>query len=118
MNTHQASIGPDDLNRISDKIRKLMALAGNNPSEAEAAAAMAKAQELLASYNLDMAQLDQSTATADRDKRDAMGGGVRLKQKVERSAMFVFQRQLWQALAETNFCVYWATKAMASHLPR
>lgn len=44
-----------DTNIIS-KIEKLLALAGNNPSEAEAQAAMLKAQKLMAEYNLDMAQ--------------------------------------------------------------
>ena len=38
------------------KIEKLLALAGNNPSEAEAQAAMLKAQKLMAEHNLDMAQ--------------------------------------------------------------
>lgn len=44
-----------DKNIIS-KIEKLLALAGNNPSEAEAQAAMLKAQKLMAEHNLDMAQ--------------------------------------------------------------
>ena len=41
---------------IISKIEKLLALAGNNPSEAEAQVAMLKAQKLMAEYNLDMAQ--------------------------------------------------------------
>nr|DAO31588.1 MAG TPA: Protein of unknown function (DUF2786) [Caudoviricetes sp.] len=41
---------------IISKIEKLLALAGNNPSEAEAQAAMLKAQKLMAEHNLDMAQ--------------------------------------------------------------
>lgn len=44
-----------DKNIIS-KIEKLLALAGNNPSEAEAQAAMLKAQKLMAEHNLDLAQ--------------------------------------------------------------
>jgi hypothetical protein len=39
---------------IADKIQKLLALAGNNPNEAEAEAALLKAQELMAQYNVDM----------------------------------------------------------------
>lgn len=42
--------------KIISKIEKLLALAGNNPSEQEAQAAMLKAQKLMAEYNLDMAQ--------------------------------------------------------------
>jgi len=41
---------------IISKIEKLLALAGNNPSENEAQAAMLKAQKLMAEHNLSMAQ--------------------------------------------------------------
>lgn len=39
---------------ITDKIQKLLNLAGNNPNEQEAKAALLKAQELMAQYNVDM----------------------------------------------------------------
>ena len=39
---------------ITDKIQKLLNLAGNNPNEQEAKAALLKAQELMAQYNIDM----------------------------------------------------------------
>ena len=42
------------MNQIADKIQKLLALAGNNPSETEAKAALLKAQALMAKYNVDM----------------------------------------------------------------
>ena len=45
-----------DMNKMLDKVRKLLALAGNNPSEKEAQAAALKAQELIAQYNLDLSQ--------------------------------------------------------------
>lgn len=45
-----------DMNKMLDKVRKLLALAGNNPSEEEAKAAALKAQELIAQYNLDLSQ--------------------------------------------------------------
>ena len=45
------------MNRIADKIQKLLALAGNNPSETEAKAALLKAQALMAEYNVDMEAL-------------------------------------------------------------
>ena len=38
---------------LINKIEKLLSLAGNNPNEAEAKAAMAKAQKLIAEYNID-----------------------------------------------------------------
>ena len=48
-----------DKNIIS-KIEKLLALAGNNPSEAEAQAAMLKAQRLMAENNLTMETLNSN----------------------------------------------------------
>lgn len=42
---------------LMKKVEKLLALAGNNPSEEEAQAAMLKAQKLIAEYNLDMSNL-------------------------------------------------------------
>jgi len=45
-------------NNIVDKIKKLLALAGNNPNEQEAQAALLKAQALLAKYNMTQADID------------------------------------------------------------
>lgn len=44
--------------QMLEKVKKLLALAGNNPSEEEAKAAMAKAQKIIAEYNLNEADLD------------------------------------------------------------
>lgn len=46
-----------DITKIADKIQKLLSLAGNNPSEAEAQAALLKAQKLMAQYNIEQSQL-------------------------------------------------------------
>ncbi len=46
-----------DMTKIVDKIQKLLALAGNNPSKNEAQAAALKAQELIAQYNVDLNNL-------------------------------------------------------------
>lgn len=43
-----------DMNKIADKIQKLLNLAGNNPNEEEAQAALLKAQKLMAQYNMDL----------------------------------------------------------------
>lgn len=49
--------------KILKKIENLLALAGNNPSENEAIAAALKAQELMAKYNVELADLEgQSVA--------------------------------------------------------
>lgn len=42
---------------LMKKVEKLLSLAGNNPSQEEAQSAMAKAQKLIAEYNLDMSKL-------------------------------------------------------------
>lgn len=46
-----------DMNKIADKIQKLLALAGNNPSQEEAETAALMAQKLIAKYNVDMSSL-------------------------------------------------------------
>jgi hypothetical protein len=43
--------------RIIDKIRKLLLLAGNNPSQEEAAAAFARAQELATRHRIELAEI-------------------------------------------------------------
>ena len=48
-----------DMNKIADKIQKLLNLDGNNPNEEEAQAALLKAQALMAQYNVDMESLGQ-----------------------------------------------------------
>lgn len=45
-----------DMNKIVEKIQKLLALAGNNPSQEEAEAAALMAQKLIAKYNVDTAE--------------------------------------------------------------
>jgi hypothetical protein len=88
------------------KIQKLLALAGNNPNEHEAASAMAKAQELLVQHNLSMAHLD-----AHKEKKTKEEAAEGREQKgVKRSGMFIWQRELWKRLAEVNFCIYWSQK--------
>ena len=43
-----------DNKSIISKIERLLALAGNNPSQEEAQSAMLKAQQMMAKYNLSM----------------------------------------------------------------
>ena len=45
------------MTKIADKIQKLLSLAGNNPSAEEAKAALLKAQQLMAEYNMSEADL-------------------------------------------------------------
>jgi hypothetical protein len=85
------------------KIQKLLELAVN-PNEAEASLAMARAQELLAKYNLDFAMV---TETAVKGGTVAPAPEKREKTKISRSAQYRWQRELWKIIAEANFCHHW-----------
>lgn len=101
--------------QISDSVvRKIQLLLNlgqrREGNENEAAAAMAKAQELLAQYNLDLATVQDKVVaggTAEREaesRRDYAKGG--------RSALYQWQRNLVKTIAEANFCCYWHVKEM------
>lgn len=49
------------LESVLQKVRGLLALSGNNPSQAEAQAAALKAQELIAKYNLTLTDVEKET---------------------------------------------------------
>lgn len=91
------SIDPG-MERIVDKVRKLLNLAAKNSNEAEAASAAAKAQELLAAYNLDMASVGQGGDDGKREDARQRGG------------MYIYERELWNAIAQLNFCMYFTTR--------
>lgn len=86
---------------IIEKVRKLLALAGNNDNEHQAAAASAKAMELLAAYNLDMAVVTTASGPAQRQDKKTRGG------------LYAWQRQIWEASARLNFCLYWSIRGTA-----
>ena len=91
-----------DMDRVIARIEKLLALANNNPNEAEAESAMRKAQELLEAYNLDMATI--GAAKPDANKRD---------DKKRKGGLYSWQRKLWKSVAEMNFCYYLSVKGLA-----
>lgn len=74
---------------------KLLRTAGRNPEEA--AGYVAKAMEILAAHNLDMAAVEEFGEG---------GQGKRAEQKLK-GGYFQFQRDLWSAVARLNFCLYW-----------
>jgi hypothetical protein len=83
------------LERIVERVQKLLALGRRGGTEAEAASAMAKAQELLAAHNLDMAAVEGQVAGSARREKSAQNGG-----------MYVYQRHLWSEVARLNFCLH------------
>lgn len=48
----------DKVEKVLEKVKKLLALSGNNPSEEEAKSAALKAQQLMAEYNLSVSDID------------------------------------------------------------
>lgn len=63
-----AQVQNSKLESILQKVRGLLALSGNNPSQEEAQAAALKAQELIAKYNLTLTDVEKETqeiATAE-----------------------------------------------------
>lgn len=86
----------DEARDAIGKIEKLLRLAGKNTNEAEASAAAAKAQELMTRYNLDMATVEQGSDSGKREDAKLSGG------------LYHYQRDLWRAVAELNFCLHWS----------
>lgn len=91
--TNQETSVPDE---IVERIQKILALGRRGGTEAEATAAMAKAQDLLAKYNLDLATVERGGKAGDARREQASAAG----------GMYHYQRGLWRAVAELNFCTY------------
>jgi len=85
--------------KIIDRIRKVLAVGGNTPSEAEANTALALAHKLLAKYNLDLADV-QGTEEPDEES-----GGVRIEGTFK-GGRYSYQQRIWGAVSELNFCSY------------
>lgn len=91
----------DNIQSIIDKVQKLLALAGNNTNENEAAAATEKAMALLEAYNLDMAVIGKTGKGQQRNDTRLKGG------------LYGWQRNLWDSVARLNFCNYWFIRGLA-----
>lgn len=87
------------MNRVMEQIQKLLNLAAKNPNEHEAAAAASKAQELLTKYNLSAATIENEVGADGKRAQEQVDGGSKR-----------FQRELWAAVAELNFCLHWNQK--------
>ena len=65
----------EKVEKILEKIKKLLALAGNNPSEEEAKSASLKAQQLMNEYNLTLSEVDGEDKRLEfSDSRFVCGG--------------------------------------------
>lgn len=89
-----------NVQNIIRKVQKLLELAKgqNNNSEAEANAAMEKAQSLMAAYNLNLSLLEEETGAKQEG---------RSKEQSTKSAQYRYQQRLWHAVSASNFCWHW-----------
>jgi len=83
--------------KLIDKIRKLLALAGSNSNEHEAASAAERAQALLAEYNLSMTDVDGKSTNAD-DKTT--------EDRELLNESFPWKRNVGSAVGKMFFCGY------------
>lgn len=84
----------DDQRKVLGLIEKLLRLADKNPNPEEAASAAAKAQELLLAHNLSADLVGQGADSGRREEQRVRGG------------FYQYQRDLWSAVAELNFCFH------------
>ena len=84
-----------EIKKIIEKISNLLDLAGNNPNENEALAAALKAQELMAKYHVELAEVtrrgEKEEIVTERCHADEVNG------------MSKWKRTLAHIIAE-NFC--------------
>ena len=96
-------LSPEAL-RIVDKVRKLLALAGNNPSQEEAQVALDMAHQLLEEHNIELHTVESTRKTGSHSTKraDEKSGG----------ALYKWQAQVWQDAAKLNFCVYFRIRGL------
>jgi hypothetical protein len=88
--------------KVIDVAEKLFALGRNNDNEHQAAAALAKAQQLLDDNGLEVAHLGQSKTGAHGAREDnKLAGGL-----------YGWQRDIWAAAAKSSFCHYQSIKGL------
>lgn len=87
-----------DLAKVIDKVRKLLAL-GQSPNEHEAALAVAKAQELLAQYDLTMESIGDLKADKRTSIRKAEAATIATEGKTDG-----WKAELFEAVARSSDC--------------
>jgi hypothetical protein len=95
----------DNMDKIIARVQKLLNLAGNNPNENEAAAAVEKAHAILAEHNLDMAHIKE----ADLNSKEG-ADMVREKMDVESKFKLKSFSWLWNGVAKAHFCKLYMRK--------
>lgn len=87
----------ENVDKIIERVQKLLALAGNNSNEHEAAAAIEKAYAILAEHNLSLATIEQAKIEGEeQDERGAL--------KTETNFSEKYYAWLWNEVARLHFC--------------
>jgi hypothetical protein len=90
--------------KIIDRVQKLLALAGNNANENEALAALEKAHAILAEHNLTMAEVGAAgQAEPNPDEvRDSLHTDTNMPER--------YNRWIWNAVAQANSCFMFSAR--------
>lgn len=91
------------VDKIKDRIRKLLALAANNPSAEEAAAAYAQASRFALKYQLDLEELGSPLEADDAPELPTLSDVVR-RVVHEAKRMSTWRGIVLNALAKANLC--------------
>lgn len=91
----------EGLDKIVERVQKILALGRRGGTEAESAAAMAKAQEMLERHNLTMEAVERGPTEREKVSQD--------------TGMYLYQRRLWKSVAELNFCLCFAYVALGKY---
>ena len=87
-----------EMQKIIDRVQKLLALAGNNANENEALAALEKAHAILAEHNMTMAEVGDRPETQSADQqRDSLNTDTNMPER--------YNKWVWQAVAQANSCL-------------
>jgi hypothetical protein len=92
--------------KVLDRIQKLLNMASHKETPpAEAANAARMAQDLLLQHGLSADVVGEASTE---------GSGAREDTK-QRGGTYKYQRKLWGAIAELNFCMYWCARMWGLH---
>lgn len=96
MSTTSQDLTPE-AQSVVDKAAKLLAVAAKSTHPEEIASFTAKAMALLEDHGLSVASVERA-GSVQSGKR---------KQEEVRGGMYGYQKELWRAVAELNFCMYY-----------
>lgn len=90
-----------NMEKVLDKIQKLLALSENNPSPEEAAAAAARAEELMVKYNVTRYMVESSSGV---EHKEPIIDGWKVGHVFESGSKVIWKQMLAVGVAEVNSC--------------